>query len=102
METLRQFSLRGDEASGPSCARRPSRQGELSRMKLRSNVQLASATSLQGVGVDAVIAAVHLESPETVALPHRPAHRCPEFAPVPASGPRGRADKEVDQLVDKG
>jgi hypothetical protein len=83
-------------------ASRGSDQRELSGVKLlrRLRRRLGPAT-LKGVGVGTVIAAVHLDAPNAVALSHRSAQRRLEFVPVPATGPWRGTDEEVDQLVEE-
>ena len=62
--------------------------------------RLGPAT-LKGIGVGTVIAAVHLDAPNPVALSHRSAQRRLEFVPMPATGAWGGPDEEVDQLVEE-
>ena len=57
--------------------------------------------TLQSLGVGAVIAVVHLDLLDAIALSHRPAQRGLELAPMPATGARRDTDEEMDQLVEE-
>src|SRR4051794_21693771 len=82
--------------------REASEQLELARVKrLRSPCRPLGPSSLKGIGVGAVIAAVYLDAADPIPLSHSSTQRRLESATVPATGARRCADEEVDQLVDE-